>query len=64
VTRPRIDYANHIGGRLPRILYQQDQSLGSGELTFQFEPEAAATRRPASETNAFIMGLYGQRSVV
>jgi hypothetical protein len=30
--------------------------MGSGDLSFRFQPGTAANQRPASETNAFIMG--------
>jgi hypothetical protein len=37
-------------------LLTSDQPIGSDELSFRFQPGAVATRRPASETNAFTTG--------
>jgi hypothetical protein len=47
----------------PRTLYYQDRSDGSSELSFRFQPGAAATQRPASETNAFTTG-YTESAVL
>jgi hypothetical protein len=42
--------------RSPRTLYYQDRPISSSELSFRFQPGAAATQRPVSETNAFTTG--------
>jgi hypothetical protein len=46
-----------------RTLYYQDRSVGSSELSFRFQPGAAATQRPASEINAFTTG-YTESAVL
>jgi hypothetical protein len=51
-------------GTLARTLYYQDRSVGSSQLSFRFQPGAAATQRPASETKCAYYGLYGELSVV
>jgi hypothetical protein len=48
---------------IPRTLYYQDRSIGSSELSFRFQPGAAATQRPASKTNVFITG-YTESAVL
>jgi hypothetical protein len=39
-----------------KTLYYQDRPTGFSELSFRFQPGAAATQRPANETNVFITG--------
>jgi hypothetical protein len=46
-----------------RTLYYKDLPIGSGELSFRFQPRAAATHRLASVTNAFTMG-YAESAVL
>jgi hypothetical protein len=39
-----------------RTICYQDRSIGFSEVSFRFQPGAATTQRPASETNVFTTG--------
>jgi hypothetical protein len=58
-----MDLCHHYG-KFARNLYQQDRPIGFGELFLRFQPAGAATRRPASETNAFTTDYTGTESAV
>jgi hypothetical protein len=55
-SRSDPTFVRKQGPSITRTLYYQDRSIGSSELSFRFQRGAAATQRPASETNTFTMG--------